>query len=217
MMGDVHLKVCGQTCAEDAHAAADIGADYLGFILYPKSPRAVTLERYKEIAPSLPAGPRRVAVLVEPSTNELAAVIAAGFDLFQIHFGCTTAFEIVQGWSLQVGAHRLWLAPKLPPADDVPAEWLPLATSFLLDTFHAGGFGGSGKTGDWSKFAAHQERHPQNTWILAGGLKPENIAEAIAGSGARFVDVNSGVESSPGVKDGAKLRMLADVLLHRSV
>ncbi len=215
MIRGVTLKVCGQTRVEDAHAAADVGADHLGFIFYPQSPRALTLERYKELAPTLPAGPRRVAVMVEPTTEELAAVIAAGFDLFQIHFAHTTPFETVQGWSLQVGAHRLWLAPKLPPGEDVPLEWLPLATSFLLDTFHAGGFGGSGKTGDWAKFSRHQERHPQNTWILAGGLKPENIAEAIAGSGARFVDVNSGVESSPGVKDAAKLALLASVLAAR--
>lgn len=212
MINGIHLKVCGQTRAEDAAVAAEIGADYLGFIFYPASPRYLALEVYKELAPRLPEGPRRVAVMVAPTTEELAAVIAAGFDLFQIHFARTTAFDVVQGWSLQAGAHRLWLAPKLPPGEDVPTDWLPLAASFLLDTFHASGFGGSGKTGDWTKFAAHQERHPQNTWILAGGLNPENVAEAIARSGARFVDVNSGVESRPGVKDHAKLRRLAEVL-----
>ena len=111
-----------------------------------------------------------------------------------------------------MGAHRLWLAPKLPPGEDVPVEWLPLAATFLMDTFHAGGFGGSGKTGDWAKFARHQQANPQHTWILAGGLNPENIADAVARSGAHFVDVNSGVESSPGVKDHAKLRRLAEVL-----
>jgi phosphoribosylanthranilate isomerase len=113
---------------------------------------------------------------------------------------------------LQAGAHRLWLAPKLPPGEDVPAEWLPLAATFLLDTFHAGGFGGSGKTGDWDKFARHQQGHPQNTWVLAGGLTPDNITGAIASSGTRFVDVNSGVESSPGVKDRVKLERLAAAL-----
>ena len=212
MINSIQLKVCGQTRAEDARVAADIGADYLGFILYPKSPRYLALEDYKALAPSLPVGPRRVAVMVEPSTEELAAAVAAGFDFFQIHFAHTTSLATLQGWSGQVGTHRLWLAPKLPPAIDVPAEWLPLAGTFLLDTFHAEGFGGSGKTGDWAKFERHQKANPQHTWILAGGLSPDNVADAVARSGTFFVDVNSGVESSPGVKDHAKLRALATAL-----
>jgi len=212
MVGTRLLKVCGQTRAEDAHVAAEVGADYLGFILYPNSPRAVTLERYAEIAPELPAGPRRVAVMVEPTTDELASAVAAGFNFFQIHCAHTTPLATVQGWSMQVGAHHLWLAPKLPPGEDVPMDWLPLAATFLLDTFHAGGFGGSGKTGDWTKFARYRETHPQHTWILAGGLSPDNVADAVAKSGAFFIDVNSGVETSPGVKDHAKLRALAAAL-----
>lgn len=212
MAGPLQLKVCGQTRAEDALVAAEIGAGYLGFILYPKSPRAITPARYAEIAPELPTGPRRVAVMVEPTAAELAEAMAAGFDFFQIHCAHTTPLATVQGWSLQVGAHRLWLAPKLPPGEDVPAEWLPLAATFLLDTFHADGFGGSGKTGDWAKFARHQDANPQHTWILAGGLNPENVADAVAKSGAFFVDVNSGVESAPGVKDPVKLRKLAAAL-----
>lgn len=212
MEGPLQLKVCGQTRAEDAQVAAAIGAGYLGFILYPKSPRAITLARYADIAPELPAGPRRVAVMVEPTAAELAEAVAAGFDFFQIHCAHTTPLATVQGWSLQVGAHRLWLAPKLPPGEDVPAEWLPLAATFLLDTFHADGFGGSGKTGDWAKFARHKDANPQHTWILAGGLNPENVADAVAKSGAFFVDVNSGVESAPGVKDPDKLRKLAAAL-----
>lgn len=215
MIGNTQLKVCGQTRVEDAKVAAEVGADYLGFILYPKSPRAITLERYAELAAELPAGLRRVAVMVEPTTDELAAALAAGFDFFQIHCAHTTPLATVQGWSLQVGAHRLWLAPKLPPGEDVPVEWLPLAATFLLDTFHAAGFGGSGKTGDWAKFARYRETYPQHTWILAGGLSPDNVAEAVAKSGAFFVDVNSGVETSPGVKDHAKLRALGEVLAKR--
>ena len=215
MIGNIQLKVCGQTRVEDAQVASDLGADYLGFILYPKSPRAITLARYAELAPELPIGPRRVAVMVEPTTEELAAAVAAGFDFFQIHCAHTTPVETVQGWSMQVGAHRLWLAPKLPPGEDVPAEWLPLAATFLLDTFHAGGFGGSGKTGDWAKFARHKESYPQHTWILAGGLSPDNVTDAVAKSGTFFVDVNSGVETSPGVKDHAKLRALGEALAKR--
>jgi phosphoribosylanthranilate isomerase len=90
------------------------------------------------------------------------------------------------------------------------------AAKFLLvDTFHAAGFGGSGQTGDWGKFARLQAAHRENFWILAGGLNPENIGDALRASGARFVDVNSGVEAAPGVKDEAKLKRFV-VALHRA-
>ena len=209
MLNAIHLKICGLTTAPDAAAAASIGADFLGFILYPKSPRYLPLAAYRGMAPRLQVGPRRVAVMVEPSADELAQVADAGFDFFQIHYAPTIPLETVASWSAQVGPGRLWLAPKLPPADEVPAAVLPLADTFLLDTFHAGGFGGSGKTGDWAKFARHQQAFPRKTWILAGGLSPENLAEAVARSGTTFVDLNSGVETSPGVKDHAKLARLA--------
>lgn len=212
MVNGLHLKVCGQTRAGDARVAAEIGADYLGFIFYPKSPRAITLDDYKALAAGLPSGPRRVAVMVAPSAAELSAAVAAGFGFFQIHFEHTTPLETVHGWSAITGPSRLWLAPKLPPGADVPVEWLPLADTFLLDTFHADGFGGSGKTGDWAKFARHRAAHPEKTWILAGGLNPDNVADAVAKSGARFVDVNSGVESAPGLKDQGKLRSLRTAL-----
>ena len=76
-------------------------------------------------------------------------------------------------------------------------------------------FGGTGKTGDWAKFARHRTTYPQTHWMLAGGLTPENVEEAVRASGARFVDVNSGVESAPGVKDEAKLKRFV-VALHRA-
>ena len=104
------------------------------------------------------------------------------------------------------------LLPKLPPAQDVKPEWLPYADNFLLDTFHPDKFGGTGQTGDWAKFKSQQAAYPRKTWILSGGLKPENIGPAIAASAAKFIDVNSGVESAPGVKDLAKLRALRQSL-----
>ena len=90
-----------------------------------------------------------------------------------------------------------------------------VAKYILLDTFHRDKFGGSGETGDWAKFARHQQAHPGNVWILAGGLNPDNIGEALRQSGARFVDVNSGVEAAPGVKDHAKLKRFV-VALHEA-
>lgn len=214
MIDGIRVKVCGLTSHVDAEFADRCGADYLGFILYPRSSRHIALETYLAMAKRLPER-RKVAVSVEPSLAELTAMQAAGFDFFQIHFRPETTVEVVAGWSALVGPEKLWLAPKLPPSVDVAGALLPLAKYFLMDTFQAAGFGGSGHTGDWGKFSRHQAAHPEKTWILAGGLSPETIDEALRASGARCIDVNSGVEAAPGVKDHAKLKKFV-VRLHES-
>lgn len=211
MVAGIRIKVCGLSTLVDAEFADQCGVDYLGFNFYPKSPRHITLETYRAMAPRLPER-RKVAVIVEPTAAELAGIKAAGLDFFQIHFRHDLPVATVAEWSAAVGADKLWLAPKLPPESDVAPEFLPYAKLFMLDTFHAGGFGGSGKTGDWSKFRRHQAAHLDKFWLLAGGLSPDNIGEAIRQSGTRFVDVNSGVESAPGVKDHAKLKLLVERL-----
>ncbi len=211
MIDGVRLKVCGLTSIVDAEAADRCGADYLGFILYPKSPRFLPLAQYAAMAPRLPER-RRVAVSVEPTLAEMRLMAAASFDFFQVHFGAGTSAERLDAWSRLVGRERLWLAPKLPPGTDVSAEIRSAAKVVLLDTFHEAGFGGSGVVGDWAKFARHRAAFPENDWVLAGGLNEANIAAAVAASGARFVDVNSGVESAPGVKDEGKLRRFSSAL-----
>jgi phosphoribosylanthranilate isomerase len=211
MIQGVKLKICGITSLADAQAVAEIGADYLGFILFPKSPRFVTAEKYGEMRPHLPVL-KKVVVCVEPTQSSLAKLADLGFDYFQIHFAVETPPHQVLAWAETVGPERLWLAPKLPPDQDVHPEWLPAAEHFLLDTYHADKFGGTGETGDWAKFKRHQQANPRKTWILSGGLKPDNVVAAIRASGAKFIDVNSGVESSPGVKDPAKLKALAAAL-----
>ncbi len=215
MIDGVRLKVCGLTSLVDAEFADGCGADYLGFIFHPESPRGISLTQYRAMAPRLPAR-RKVAVSVEPTLEVLAAMREAGFDYFQIHFRVETPAALIQAWSKLVGRNQLWLAPKLPPALEVPSEVLAAAKFVMLDTFHAAGFGGSGQTGDWGKFARQQAAHPENFWILAGGLNPENIGEALRQSGTRFIDVNSGVESAPGVKDQEKLKRFV-VALHRAL
>lgn len=214
MIDGIRLKVCGLTSLIDAEWADRCGADYLGFIFHPKSPRHLTHAQFSAMAPRLPER-KKVAVSVEPTLDELRVQRDAGFDYFQIHFRPETPVEQLSAWSRLVGEKHLWLAPKLPPAADVSAATLAVAKFVLLDTFHTEGFGGSGKTGDWAKFARHQAAHPHNFWILAGGLNPENIGAALQASGARFVDVNSGVEAAPGVKDAEKLKRFV-VALHRA-
>jgi|UniRef100_UPI00404ACE6C phosphoribosylanthranilate isomerase len=214
MIDGFRFKVCGLTSLVDADFADKCGADYLGFNLFSKSPRYVSLEQYKAMSSLLPDR-KKVAVSVEPSISQLLDMKAAGFDLFQIHYRASIARDEIAAWSGLVGADRLWLAPKLPPDIDITPEWLGFAKYFQLDTFSADVFGGSGETGDWAKFARHRSMYPQKHWILAGGLNPENLTAAIRASGTKFVDVNSGVETSPGVKDQEKLKQFV-LSLHRS-
>jgi phosphoribosylanthranilate isomerase len=211
MSGNVRLKVCGLTSAEDADAALAAGADFLGLIAHPGSPRYLAPERLAALAAGLPAG-RVVVVAVSPAAADLRAWREAGAAALQVHFPADTALATLRAWSEAAGADRLWLAPRLPPEAEVPEAWLPLAETFLLDTFDAGGFGGTGRTGDWAKFARHRRANPRKTWILSGGLNPANVRAALAASGADFVDVGSGVEARPGTKDPAKLRALAAAL-----
>lgn len=204
MINGIRFKVCGLTSLVDAELADRAGADYLGFVLWAKSPRHVTPARYRAMAPRLPDR-RKVAVMVEPSAAELAVAATTGFDFVQIHFSLNLPLSAVAAWGGLLGQQRLWLAPRLPPAASLAPELLPLAETFLFDAFRAGKFGGSGLTADWTKFRRHAERYPEKTWILAGGLNPDNIGVALKTTGARLVDVNSGIEASPGVKDPAKL------------
>ena len=213
MIDGIRFKVCGLRSLVDAEFADRCGADYLGFIFHPASPRFLPLEQFRAMAPRLP-GRRKVAVSVEPTLDQLTALRDAGFDYFQIHHALAVPAATLTAWSQTVGRERLWLAPKLPPGVAVPPDVLTAAKFILFDTYQPGGFGGSGKTGDWAGFARQQAAHPDHHWILAGGLNPENIGAALRASGAKFVDVNSGVESAPGVKDEAKLKRFILALHH---
>lgn len=208
MIDGVRLKFCGLTSLVDAEFADKLGADYLGFILYPKSPRHLALRDYLAMAPRLPTGRKRVAVMVGPSADELRATADAGFDYFQIHHRLEVGGDQLAAWSEQVGRDRIWLAPKLPPGTAMPAAVTAAARHVLVDTFNPDGFGGSGRTGDWSAFRRYREESPDTTWILAGGLGPANIGAALRSSGTRFIDVNSGVETAPGIKDHVKMKAL---------
>ena len=101
----------------------------------------------------------------------------------------------------------LWRAPRVSPGKDFDLEFVPLADTILLDTYHPDVFGGSGHTGDWKTFARHRTKFIKVNWVLAGGLNAENIGDAVAATGTQFVDVNSGVEAAPGRKDPEKLNL----------
>ncbi|WOO42473.1 phosphoribosylanthranilate isomerase [Rubellicoccus peritrichatus] len=205
MVGSTHIKVCGLTKVEDGLLALELGADYLGVIRYDGSARMATEAQARLLSNSFPVG-KRVCVDVAPSIKELEHHGDLGFDHFQIHFKLDVPLETIAAWSEIVGKENLWLAPHFPPDQDFPKALLPYADTFVIDTYKKGQVGGTGETGDWTGFANLMASYPDTRFILAGGLSPDNIREAVRQSGARVVDVNSGVEASPGIKDHDKLR-----------
>ena len=205
------IKVCGLTREEDVKLTLSLGADYFGFILYPQSPRAVSLGRAVELAMPLTVG-QRVAVDVATSLEDLESYRDAGFDYFQIHFGADFEHSRLAEYSEIVGKEKLWLAPRLASEDTFPQDILDYADTILIDTFVKDQFGGTGKVGDWARFNTLKERYPQTNWVLAGGLSPLNMLDALASSVADHIDINSGVETAPGIKDEVKLREAFKVL-----
>ena len=205
------IKVCGLTREEDVKLTLSLGADYFGIILYPQSPRAVSLDRAVELAAAVPVG-QRVAVDVATSLEDLQGYRDAGFDYFQIHFGVDFEHSMLAEYSKIVGKEKLWLAPRLASEDTFPKDILDYADTILIDTFVKDQFGGTGKLGDWARFNALKEAYPQTNWVLAGGLSPSNLLDALSSTAADHLDINSGVESKPGFKDEVKLREAFKVL-----
>lgn len=208
---EVTIKCCGLTREEDVEQVLEGGADYLGFIVYPKSPRGVSLRRAIELAAPVPEA-RRVIVDVAPECSRIEAYAAAGFGQIQIHGRGGESLDLVAEWARAAGDSRLWYAPRLQVGESFPTSVLETVDTILLDAFSSQQIGGTGKTGDWAAFRALQLQHPATTWILAGGLNPGNVIAAIEQTGARHIDVNSGVESAPGIKNPEKLRELFRVL-----
>ena len=205
------VKVCGLTRLQDAVAALDAGADRIGMIFYPGSPRYITAAKAQGLLTIIPPD-KRTAVMVMPTASVLAGLKALGFRYFQIHCASDTPVRQLAEWRDIVGPEHLWLAPRLKPGERFPRAFLRWAESFLIDSYSERHYGGSGRVGDWFRFRGLQREFSGKMWILAGGLTPDNIAKALEVSQARFVDVNSGVESVPGVKAAGKIRALFQVL-----
>ena len=212
MIGDVQIKVCGLTRSEDARRAVEFGADSLGFNFYDKSPRSLNLVCFREIRPMLPDVPL-VAVSVLPDLSEVKAWLEAGLDLVQIHFSqAETSDEQLEAYSKLVGKEKLWLAPKIAPGESFKGELTDLAGTILWDAYKKDAYGGTGHTSDWEGFRVNRERFPGTCFILAGGLGPDNVREAVLASEAKYLDMASGVEISPGIKDPEKLKAVSKAL-----
>jgi phosphoribosylanthranilate isomerase len=193
------VKICGITQLEDARLAVDLGASALGFNFFRPSPRYLAPEAAREIIGQLPPFVTAVGVFADEVDGERVARVArqAGVAVIQLHGprfpGPGRALE---SWPL---IRAVAVRGDFKPADLARLK----ASAFLLDAFDATVPGGTGRTFDWS---LAREAKPYGTIILAGGLTPENVGEAIRAVRPFAVDVASGVESAPGRKDPAKLR-----------
>ncbi len=198
-------KICGLTRPEDARLARELGADFFGVVLHSGSPRHVPDGALDVLLAAIPYG-KRVAVEVAPPPGGLKKRRAQGFDFCQVHYDPgEVSVKALDGWLEEVGYERLWLAPRVPSDAEFPEAALKMAQTLVLDTYQKNAYGGTGRTGDWQHFKGLSEKHPKHRWVLSGGLRPENIRAALRATGARIVDVSSGIESKPGVKDAALL------------
>jgi phosphoribosylanthranilate isomerase len=206
------VKVCGITSPEAAEMALAAGADFIGIIIFPKSPRCVAPEKVPQILEAVPEG-KRVLVDVATASDVLDRYRRWKFDFFQMHFPLEVSMASLATWTGLIGRSRLWAAPKIPPDEkSFPQIVLEFADTIVSDTYHPAKFGGTGATGDWGKFQEWSTLYQHKNWVLAGGLNPQNAVEAVQSTAAEIIDLNSGVESAPGVKDPAKVKQLFENL-----
>lgn len=199
--GRVLVKICGITSAPDARLAAAAGADALGFVFWPKSPRYVSPEAAAAIAAEVPSFVTRVGVFVGTSATELGRIAEeVGLDVLQLHGDAEAPAALRALPRRVVKGVRVGADFRTEDALAYANEGLGV----LLDTHRADLPGGTGACFDWALARGLSERVP--FLVLAGGLRPDNVAEAIAVVRPHAVDVSSGVESSPGRKDEGKLR-----------
>jgi phosphoribosylanthranilate isomerase len=196
----LRVKICGQTTPADATLSATAGADMIGVILFQGSKRFVPFTQAIEWISSLPPGVERVAVFVDPSLDEVRAALSHDrFHSAQLHgredpdFLAALNAEGLQGRLIK--AVRVTNHTSLDTLNTFPTR------RFLLD----GPDPGSGQAFDWALAAEAVRRHPDASFLLAGGLTPENVTKAIGSVHPHGVDVASGVEARPGIKDPARL------------
>ncbi|WP_170604603.1 phosphoribosylanthranilate isomerase [Ruegeria arenilitoris] len=207
MASDIRVKICGLTAPEHVNAAVLAGARYVGFVLFPKSPRHLELSTAAELAHLVPAGIAKVALTVNATDEELDRIAASvPLDMWQLH-GTETpqrVSEVRDSFGLPV-----MKAIGIAEAEDLAAidRYSEVADQLLIDAKPPRSSelpGGNGLSFDWRLLAGR--KYWQLPWMLAGGLTPDNVAEAIRMTGAQQVDVSSGVERAPGVKDSGKIK-----------
>lgn len=192
------VKICGITSVADAQAAVEAGTDLIGLMFYEGSPRHISLATAAEISRSLSPFVQRVGVFVNPSEElVLRAIGECGLNLLQFH-GDESSDFCTQFGLMSLKALRVRDAESLRQLEHFNTD------AFLLDAYSKSGLGGTGETFNWDLAVAAQKFG--KPIFLAGGLTPENVADAVRKVRPFAVDVSSGVESSPGKKDAAKVR-----------
>ncbi len=203
----IEVKICGINSTLALEAAVKGGAELLGFNFYPPSPRAVSPDEAAQLAAKVPPGVARVGLFVDPDDDALAATLArVPLDLLQLHGAETPkrAAEIRARFGRPVmKVIKVAQAEDLAPA----ADYLEVAERLMFDTKPPKGRkdalpGGNAVAFDWQLLAGRSWPRP---WMLAGGLTADNLADAVNATGARRVDLSSGVEDAPGVKNPAKI------------
>jgi phosphoribosylanthranilate isomerase len=200
------VKICGITSITDALNAANAGADALGFVFYAKSPRYVTPEQAAEICQALPPFVTSVGLFMNADAEQVRATLdTVSLDLLQFHGSETPEFCRSFGRPYIKALGIQGLVDFAEQADQYPD-----ALGILVDSHALGKAGGTGQTFDWKLLPKNYSK----PIILAGGLNPENIAEAVRETSVYAVDLSSGVESSPGIKSKAKIDALMREVKH---
>jgi phosphoribosylanthranilate isomerase len=203
----VEVKICGLKTLETLDAALDAGADQVGFVFFRNSPRHLSLEEGARLARHAEGSAKRVALVVDPSSAELDEIMSAVKpDAVQFHG--SEGREFLRGFHSRYWDTEVWKAIPVSTHEDLGAlaHYLSETTRILLDAKppkDADRPGGHGQTFDWSLL---RNLDPDLGFMLSGGLNPDNVTDAIRTTHARAVDVSSGVESAPGVKDIEKIR-----------
>ncbi|MDF7674667.1 phosphoribosylanthranilate isomerase [Acetobacteraceae bacterium ESL0709] len=200
----VKVKICGLKRAEEMQLCAALGVDWTGFIFYPPSPRYIpakqALDLHHSTRTAAEGGPQRVGLFVNPTFDEIKAVLAVvPLDILQLYGPIEQAVAIRQRFDVPV-----WLAKGIKGPEDLPSDKNNL-DGYIIESPadpNDNQPGGLGKSFDWSLTRNWPAPAP---WILAGGLTPENVSSAIMASGTSAVDVSSGVEESRGVKSLKKI------------
>jgi phosphoribosylanthranilate isomerase len=204
----MQVKICGITNLADAQTAVAAGANYLGFIFYPKSPRSITPAKAEQIIIQLKRPVKKVGVFVNASRTAIEqTVLQCGLDIIQLHG------EEPATLAKQLGSERVWKAFHITSTADIAQAAAYPAAAIVVDTATADQRGGTGKTCDWQLAAQAAKKF---TTILAGGIKPQNVLEAIETVKPFAIDVASGVEATPGIKDHKKIKELFEELEVRS-
>ncbi len=214
MPSDIAVKICGLRNDTDIRAAADAGARYVGFVFFPKSPRHIEIPDAAILAASVPLGVCKVALTVNADDALLDALTdAVPLDMLQLH-GSESPERVMQ----VKARYGLPVMKAVGVADQSDLALLDLyagvADQLLVDAKPPKGAelpGGNGLAFDWQLLAGRVWRSP---WMLAGGLTPQNVAEAIQRTGARQVDVSSGVEGAVGVKEPDLIRSLVHAAMN---